>query len=377
MTHDEITAFFENRLQAYRARDVAALVAGYAEDCVLESPGSGTTTGRAGVQRSFERLFAAISDWEIQVDDRIVMGDQVVQTATVSGTDHGGWFRGQPSGKPFHTRVTLFFVIRNSLILHERRVYDFSGILLKRLEDELKTAAQIQQALQPVGRYTGTGFDVAAVSIPCRQIGGDFFDFFQLQNATFGLVLGDVAGKGPPAALMAAMLLGLFAAHVYRGGTPAETLGYVNEALLRRSIESRFATALNATLTLDGRLTYCNAGHNHPFIVGHSGPRRLCKSGLILGAFEQVRFEEETVQLDPGDVLVIFSDGITEALSADQEEFGDDRLLSCVQAHRELEPSALLEHVLDGVRQFTAGAVQSDDLTGLVLRYTGTQTSRS
>ena len=250
-------------------------------------------------------------------------------------------------------------------------MYDFSGILLQRVEDELKTAAQIQQALQPVGQYSGNGFEIAAVSIPCRQIGGDFFDFFDLPDETFGLVLGDVAGKGPPAALMASMLLGLFAAHVYRGGTPAETLGQVNQALVRRAIEARFATALCATLTADGRLTYSNAGHNHPFVVGRAGCRRLCSSGLILGAFEQAKFGDETVQLDPGDIVVVCSDGITEAFSADREEFGDERLMFCVEAHRELDPSALLEHVLNDVRQFTAGAAQSDDLTGLVLRYTG------
>jgi hypothetical protein len=376
MTHDEITRFFDNRWQAVIDRDVAALLAGYDEDCVLESPATGTTIGRAAVRRTYERLFEAVPDLEIQREALIVMGDQVVQVAALSGTDRRGIFTSQPYAQPFRIPAVQLFVMGANVILRERRIYDFSGILLQRVQAELKTAAEIQRALQPIGLHRGIGFDVAAVSIPCRQIGGDFFDFFQLPDA-FGFVLGDVAGKGPPAALMASMLLGLFAAHVYRAGTPAETLEYVNQALRRRAIESRFATALCATLTSDGRLTYCNAGHNHPFIVGNSGPRRLCKSGLILGAFEQVRFEEETVQLDPGDVLVIVSDGITEAFSADQEEFGDDRLLSCVQAHRELEPSALLEHVLDGVRQFTAGAPQSDDLTGLVLRYTGDQSARS
>src|SRR5262245_39866630 len=371
MTHDEVIAFLESRQRAYAVRDLAALVAGYADDCVVESPVSGTTTGRAAVQRTFEALFAKIRDWDLKPDGVIVMGDHVVQTATVTGTDYGGFFTGLPSGKPFRSRCALFFVFRNDLILHERRVYDFSGILLERVEDELKTAAQIQQALQPAGRYSGVGFDVAAISIPCRKIGGDFFDFFQPPDATFGFVLGDVAGKGAPAALMAAMLLGLFDDHFHRGGKPAETLKHVNQALFRRAIEARFATALCARLTSDGRLTYCNAGHNPPFIVGTRGLRRLGTGGSVLGAFAQTNFEEETVQLNPGDVLVVFSDGITEALSANEDEFGDERLVSCVQARRELEPMALLEHILEVVRQFTAGTVQSDDLTGLVLRYTG------
>lgn len=371
MTHDEIIAFLKHRREAYEARDLNALAATYAEDCVVESPVRGTLTGRAEVQRHFERIFKLIPDLSLETENVIVMGDQAVVSSNMTGTDVGGFFTGQPSPATFRMRAVLFFTIRNNQIVHERRLYDFSGILLQFVEADLTTAAKIQQALQPVGRYSGVGFDVAAISIPCRKIGGDFVDFFDLPGGKFGLVLGDVAGKGPPAALMAAMLLGAFGEHLHRGGTPAETFGYVNQALLRRPIESRFATALCAMLTPDGHLTYCNAGHNPPFVVGESGPRRLSKGGLVLGAFEQVNFEEETVQLDPGDVLVIFSDGITEALSANEDEFGDDRLMSCVQAHRELEPMALLDHILEVVRQFTAGAVQSDDLTGLVLRYTG------
>ena len=103
----------------------------------------------------------------------IIMGNEVVQTLKASGTDTGGLFTGQPSRKRFQTRAVLFLVVKNNQILHERRIYDFSGVLLQRLEDELKTAAQIQQALQPVGCHSGVGFDVAAVSIPCRKIGGD------------------------------------------------------------------------------------------------------------------------------------------------------------------------------------------------------------
>ena len=147
----------------------------------------------------------------------------------------------------------------------------------------------------------------------------------------------------------------------------------VNKALVRRAIESRFATGMYAVLSCDGQLTYCNSGHNPPVLVGSSGVRRLDRGGLILGAFEHVTFEEETLQLDRGDTLVVFSDGISEALNADGEEFGEERLLACVQSNGDLQPSELLNCILNTVQEFRREAVQSDDSSVLVLSYLGTQ----
>jgi len=156
------------------------------------------------------------------------------------------------------------------------------------------------------------------------------------------------------------------------GGTAADTVSRVNQVLVRRPVESRFATLIYGQLWCGGRLTYCNAGHNPPLLVGPRGVRRLERGGLILGAFPHAAFEEETVQLDPGDALVVFSDGVTEALNTEGTEFGDDRLQSCVETHRQLTSAALLDCVLRTVREFSVGAAQSDDLTALVLRYEGT-----
>jgi sigma-B regulation protein RsbU (phosphoserine phosphatase) len=237
----------------------------------------------------------------------------------------------------------------------------------------VKTAAEIQRALLPQSEHKGAGFEVAAASLPCRAIGGDFFDYFDLPNGPFGFALADVAGKGPPAALLAAQLQGILAAHSYSAGTPAHTVTRVNEVLARRTIESRFATALYGQLSCDGsRLSYCNAGHNPPLLFGRRGVRRLEKGGLILGAFGEATFEEETLQLDPGDTLVVFSDGVTEALNAEGVEFGEERLQSCVTINRELGPQDLLNRILNTVREFSANTTQSDDLTVLVLRHSGT-----
>jgi sigma-B regulation protein RsbU (phosphoserine phosphatase) len=298
-----------------------------------------------------------------------------------------------PTGKPFRTTTVFLYTFGNDhKIVHERRMYDFSRLLLHlsgdtepategprlyrelleraQREHELKIAAEIQRALLPQSRYTGTGFEVAATSVPCRAIGGDFFDYFTLTDGTFSFVLGDVAGKGPPAALLAAVLQGIFTANAHRGLGPAMAIREANDALVRRAIEARFATAVYGALSPDGSLTYCNAGHNPPLLIGKRGIMRLETGGLVVGAFAAA-FDEQTLRLEPGDTLVIYSDGITEARNPDGEEFGEEQLLCCVMANRDLAPTELLECIFDAVHQFSAGSAQSDDLTLLALRFAG------
>jgi sigma-B regulation protein RsbU (phosphoserine phosphatase) len=213
--------------------------------------------------------------------------------------------------------------------------------------------------------------DVPALVADYAEDCGDFFDYFTAPNRPFGFALGDVAGKGPPAAILSATLQGILGVHAQAGGGSAATLAQVNRALLRRAIPSRFATLVYGTLAQNGELTYCNAGHNPPCLVGRRGRRWLCTGGPILGMFDEVTFDEETVQLERGDLVLVFSDGVTEAVSIDGAEFGEDRLVSCVEAQHDLEPAALVQHVLDTVHRFAAGAAQSDDATILVLRYGG------
>jgi sigma-B regulation protein RsbU (phosphoserine phosphatase) len=240
-----------------------------------------------------------------------------------------------------------------------------------RMEQEMRIAAEIQQALLPKAGRTGAYFRAAAASLPCRSIGGDFYDYVDLSNGSFGFALGDVAGKGPPAALLSAMMQGIFAAQAAGNDSPSQTITRVNLALYRRGIESRFVTLMYGALYADGKLTYCNAGHNPPLVVGRSGFRRLERGGPIVGLFEAASYEEETVSLTAGDWLVVFSDGISEALSAEGEEYGEGRILGCIQKHTDLDPQRLLDALFSDVREFARGAAQSDDITAMVLRYNG------
>ena len=238
-----------------------------------------------------------------------------------------------------------------------------------RLEHEMELAAEIQRALQPQAQQSGGHFAVASASIPCRAIGGDFFDYFTLESGEFGFVLGDVAGKGPSAALLTAMIQGMFAIQVGVDSSPAGLVARVNEGLIRRALQSRFATGVYGALSGSGQLTYCNAGHNPPVLLTRRGVTRLETGGLILGLFAQAVYEQETVSLESGDVLVVYSDGVTEALNTEGQEFGDDRLLACVEANRGGTPAEILDRLLSSVRQFAMGTAQHDDVTALVLRY--------
>ena len=238
-----------------------------------------------------------------------------------------------------------------------------------RMEQEMRIAAEIQQALLPKSARAGVYFRAAAASLPCRSIGGDFYDYVDLSDGSLGFALGDVAGKGPPAALLSAMMQGMFAAQAATSDPPSQTITRVNLALYRRGIESRFVTLMYGSLYPDGRLLYCNAGHNPPLVVGSGGFRRLEVGGPIVGLFEGATYEEETVTLSPGDWLVVFSDGVSEAMSATGDEFGEERIVDCVQKNVKLEPQKLLEAIFQDVREFAHGAAQSDDITAMVLRY--------
>jgi sigma-B regulation protein RsbU (phosphoserine phosphatase) len=240
-----------------------------------------------------------------------------------------------------------------------------------KFEQELKVAAAIQQSLLPVANREGAFFSTAAASIACRAVGGDFYDYVDLPTDRFGFIVGDVAGKGSPAALLAAAVLGMFSAEATYQAGAAPLMQRLNHGLFRRAIEARFLTSFYGILGKDGSLTYCNAGHNAPLLVSDSGIRRLETGGVVLGLFEHASYEEETVQLKPGDLIVLFSDGVTEAMNADNEEFTDERLIACANAQRGQPPQEVMDALLADVHTFCAGATQSDDVTVVMVRYNG------
>jgi sigma-B regulation protein RsbU (phosphoserine phosphatase) len=240
-----------------------------------------------------------------------------------------------------------------------------------KFEQELKVAAAIQQSLLPPGHRAGPFFSTAAASIACRAVGGDFYDYVDLPSGEFGFILGDVAGKGSPAALLAAAVLGMFSAEATYQTSASSLVTRLNQGLFRRAIESRFLTTFYGMLAPGGELTYCNAGHNAPLLVSPSGIRRLETGGVVLGLFDHASFDQETVIMQPGDYIVVFSDGVTEALNPAGEEFTDERLVEFVNGQRGSPPQDVLDALLAEVRTFCADATQSDDVTAVMVRFNG------
>ena len=240
-----------------------------------------------------------------------------------------------------------------------------------KFEQELRVAAAIQQSLLPTANREGPFFSTAAASLACRAVGGDFYDYCDLPTDQFGFIIGDVAGKGSPAALLAAAVLGMFSAEATYQTNAAPLMTRLNRGLFRRAIEARFLTSFYGMLAPDGSLTYCNAGHNAPLLVSKSEIRRLEVGGVVLGLFDTASYDEETLKLEPGDLIVLFSDGVTEAINAKDEEFTDDRLIACANAHRGEAPQQVLDALLAEVHAFCAGVAQSDDVTAVLVRYNG------
>ncbi|MGE0040222.1 MAG: SpoIIE family protein phosphatase [Vicinamibacterales bacterium] len=239
-----------------------------------------------------------------------------------------------------------------------------------RLEHELTVAFEIQRALLPPGRHDGAFYEASGMSLPSRRIGGDFFDFVDAPDGRVGITVGDVSGKGPAAALLTAKIQGLLAAQLDEA-SPAATMARVNQGLVRRAVGAKYATVFHAMVTPGGRLTYCNAGHNPPIVCGAGGIRRLETGSVPVGLFEAASYRDVDVDLTPGDVLVVYSDGVTEALDVAGEEFGEDRLVALLEADRDRSAQDILDRIVEAVQAFAGGAAQHDDVTALVMKYVG------
>jgi phosphoserine phosphatase RsbU/P len=238
-----------------------------------------------------------------------------------------------------------------------------------RLDQELQTASRIQQALLPEPRREGSFYVAVGASVPSRTIGGDFFDYLDLSGGAFGFALGDVTGKGPPAALVTAVIQGIFGSQIGKSVAPHDLISLVNRVLLSRRIESRLATIFFGSMTPAGLLTYCNAAQNPPLLFGAKTCERLEVGGTLVGAFPEAVYEQAERQLEAGDTIVLFSDGIVEAMNVEGDEFGEARIRDTIAPHARAPVETILERLLSAVERFTHGIPQADDLTAVVVRY--------
>jgi len=239
----------------------------------------------------------------------------------------------------------------------------------KHLEQELGMARQVQVALSPTAFKVPDHFEIAAHNIPSRYVGGDFYDFISLKDNRSAFVLGDVSGKGMAAALLAAMAQGALQAQFTSNLPLNEVVSSLNKVLVQRSASNRFITLFCATLDPDGHFTYVNAGHNLPILARTTGQTEtLTTKSVLLGAFDSVEYKPRQTRLLPGDVVVMYTDGVTEAVNADNQMFSEERLEKLVRESVSLSAEEIKQRILDEVLSFTAGLPQGDDITLIVLK---------
>ncbi len=239
----------------------------------------------------------------------------------------------------------------------------------KQLEQELGMARQVQVALSPTAFIQPEHFEVSAHSIPSRYVGGDFYDLITLKDGRSVLALADVSGKGIAAALLAAMAQGALQAQ-FAGNMPLpEVVASLNKVLVQRSASNNFITLFCAVLDRDGQFTYINAGHNLPILARENGQTEmLTTKSVVLGAFDFVEYNPRETRLVSGDVVVIYTDGVTEAVNTNNEMFGDERLENLVRENVNLSADEIKKKILDEVLSFTRGLPQGDDITMIVLK---------
>jgi serine phosphatase RsbU (regulator of sigma subunit) len=242
----------------------------------------------------------------------------------------------------------------------------------ERLEQELDFGQQIQLSMLPEDCPVVAGWECAAFYQAARQVGGDFYDFFELpgQPGRLGLVIADVADKGVPAALMMALSRTVVRTAAADGRSPSAALTLANELILKDSRGGLFVTAFYAVLDTEGRLAYANAGHNRPLWLrsGTGQIQELAARGIALGVLEDVELEEREIDVTPGDLLVFYTDGVTEAMDADGQQFGAERLHQVLAANAGGSAQQMLAAVEDAVSAFTGDTLQSDDIALFVVR---------
>jgi serine phosphatase RsbU (regulator of sigma subunit) len=333
--------------------------------------GSVLERGPEDVKRFVGEFRSAFPDLRLSIDDQIAEGDKVMIRETARGT-HQGELRGMaPTGEEMEIKgIAIFRFSSQGKVVESWDSYDQLSLMRHSIEQELRAARRIQQALLPQGLPELNGWQITPFYQPAREVGGDFYDFFELEDGRMGLAVGDATGKGMPAALAASATCSMLRAVAQDSGySPGEVLARVNKTLLARIPSNMFVTCFYAILDpYSASLSYANAGHDLPYLRRRGGDAEELKArGMPLGLMPGMGYEEKEIVLEPSDSALFYSDGLVEAHDPEGEMFGFPRLRALVAergGERSLE-EALLEELYSFVGE---GWEQEDDITLLTLK---------
>jgi predicted ester cyclase len=340
-------------------------------------PGQGPT--REDYKRSVAEILDAYSPTSFTIEAQIAEGDTVVTKYRQSGVTQGEIMGVPPTGnEATHVRITIHR-ISGSKITEEWSTLDHRSLWVdlaqeirerERIEQELRVARSIQQASLPEEVPQLEGWQISPFYRPAREVGGDFYDFFELEDGQLGLVVGDATGKGVPAALVMASARSMLRAIAQALGSssPGDVLRRVNDVLVTDIPPNMFVTCFCAVLNPErGSLRYANAGHDLPYLHRSGGPEELRARGMPLGLMPGMEYEENETVLDAGEVALFYSDGLVEAHGPEGDLFGFPRLRELVAEHG--EERALGDILLEQLYSFVGEDwEQEDDITLLTLR---------
>jgi sigma-B regulation protein RsbU (phosphoserine phosphatase) len=270
-----------------------------------------------------------------------------------------------------YEELTMLAILANQIVVAMNNARLYSESLEKeRLEEELNLARQIQMDLLPRSDPKHPSFQIVGYTNPSRMVGGDYYDYLVPGDGRLCLAVGDVTGKGVPAALMMARVQAIMHTEAQSSKEVEKMVSNLNRLLLQSGAQNRYVTFFLGELDTETlSFKYCNAGHNYPILIREDGSILFLETGgLILGAFEEATYFSGQVDLKPNDLLVLYTDGITEALNPQEQEFGEKRLLETLSRLKHLHPEALKEQLISEVRSYVQGVPQYDDMTLMVLK---------
>ncbi|SMO82941.1 SpoIIE family protein phosphatase [Gracilimonas mengyeensis] len=282
---------------------------------------------------------------------------------------------GEPANKATYGEEEVNFLqsLGNLALLNIQKTYLLKERIEKqRMEEELNLAKTIQQGLLPSPLPTIPGFDLDASNVSSYQVGGDYFDVVETPDGGHVLAIADVTGKGVPASLLMANLQSMLHALAPIDVTLPEATSSINDIIYENTPADKFITFFWGKISDDGsRFDFVNAGHNPPLLFrkGEDSPRQLDAGGVILGAMPSMTpYDTSSLEFQPGDVLVFFTDGVTEAMNPDQtEEYEEERLKACISKNLDKSSSEIMQAIVDDVQNFSDG-IQYDDITLMVLK---------
>lgn len=270
-----------------------------------------------------------------------------------------------------HDDLELLEAFASLAAISLERARQHEEILEKRkLEEELSIAKRIQQSFLPREKPQFSGFDISGINIPSEEVGGDYYDFIPIIENQIGIVIGDVSGKGIPAALIMASVRAGLIAEIRNNYAIRSIMAKVNNLLFESTASDIYVTAVYGVLDPKNRIfTFSNAGHNAPILRRADGEMKyLTEGGMALGMFENSKYEERPLGINPGEILVFYTDGVTEAKNDKEEEFGTRRLKQVISDSHQLGASQIQENIYDAVKEFTGVSHQEDDLTMIVIK---------